>query len=118
MSFCSLTKGITLKICRLCLCHNKKVFFEPFMCLDLVLECYQWFLFQIFIFLLQFLLLFPVTQLTLTNGCADSTYHLHFYLIKEIQPKGCGSSEALSGDQRILIIICMLCLTFLISQHV
>ena len=39
VSFCSLTKGITLKICRLCVCViiNKRSF-EPFMCLDLVLE--------------------------------------------------------------------------------
>ena len=72
------------------------------MCLDLVLECQQWF-FQIFMILLQLLLLFPVTQLKLIIGCADSAYHLHFYLIEEIQPKGFGSSEALSGDQRILL---------------
>ena len=36
LSFCSLTKGITPKICRLCVCIliNKRSF-EPFMCLDL-----------------------------------------------------------------------------------
>ena len=37
MSFCCLTNGITLKICRLCVCViiNKRSF-ESFMCLDLV----------------------------------------------------------------------------------
>ena len=37
MSFCRLTKGITLRICRLCLCHNLKNnrSFESFMCLGL-----------------------------------------------------------------------------------
>ena len=38
--FCNLTKGITLKICRLCVCVLiNKHSFKPFMCLDLVLEC-------------------------------------------------------------------------------
>ena len=37
--FCSLTKGITPKMCWAGLsCPNKKGSFEPFMCLDLVLE--------------------------------------------------------------------------------
>ena len=58
--------------------------------------------------LLQLLLLFPVTQLI---GCADSAYHLHFYLIKEIQPKGFGSSEALSGDTDLSFV----CHTFFLS---
>ena len=42
MSFCSLTKGITPKICRLCVSViiNKRSF-EPCMCLDLVIDrCY------------------------------------------------------------------------------
>ena len=36
-SFCSLTKGITPKMCRFCVCViiNKRSF-EPFMCLDLI----------------------------------------------------------------------------------
>ena len=34
VSFCSLTKGITPEICRLCVIINKRSF-EPFMCLDL-----------------------------------------------------------------------------------
>ena len=37
MSFCCLTKGITSKICRLCVCDTiNKRSFESFMCLDLV----------------------------------------------------------------------------------
>ena len=36
LSFCSLTKGITLKICRLCVCVLiNRCSFESFMCLDL-----------------------------------------------------------------------------------
>ena len=37
MSFCSLTKGISPKSCKLCVCViiNKRSF-EPFMCLDFV----------------------------------------------------------------------------------
>ena len=48
VSFFSLTKGITPKIYRLCVyvLINKR-YFEPFMCLDLVLERWQSFLFQI-----------------------------------------------------------------------
>jgi len=38
VSFCSLTKGITLNICRLCFHPNKQRSVEPFVCLDLVLE--------------------------------------------------------------------------------
>ena len=34
MSFCSLTKGTTLKTCRLCACVISKRSFELFMCLD------------------------------------------------------------------------------------
>ena len=50
MSFCSLMKRITLKTCRSCFCVTiNKHSFESFLCLDLVLECYQSFLFQIFI---------------------------------------------------------------------
>ena len=30
MSFCSLTKGFTPKISKLCLCHNKSAFFKIF----------------------------------------------------------------------------------------
>ena len=50
MSFCGLTKEISLKSCRLCVrvIINKRSF-ESFMCLDLVLEHWQSFLFQIFI---------------------------------------------------------------------
>ena len=49
MSFCSFTKEITPKICGLCFCPNKSRSSEPFICLDLVLERYQSFLFQIFV---------------------------------------------------------------------
>ena len=35
MSFCSIIKGITPKIRRLCFCLNKHCSFEPFLCLDL-----------------------------------------------------------------------------------
>ena len=38
VSFCSLTKRITPKICRLCFFPNKQHSFEPFICLDFVLE--------------------------------------------------------------------------------
>ena len=39
VSFCGLTKGITPKICRLCVCVIiNKCSFEAFMCLDLILE--------------------------------------------------------------------------------
>jgi len=43
----------------LCFCPNKRRSFEPFMCLDLVLERWQSFLLQIFI-------LFPSKQVTAT----------------------------------------------------
>ena len=44
-------KRITPKTCRSCFCVTiNKHSFESFMCLDLVLECYQTFLFQIFCF--------------------------------------------------------------------
>ena len=36
--FCSLIKGITPKICRLCFCPNKQRPFEPFTCLGFVLK--------------------------------------------------------------------------------
>ena len=47
MSFCSSTKGISPKICRLCVCViiNRRSF-EAFMCKDLVLERWQSHLFQ------------------------------------------------------------------------
>ena len=46
MSFCSLIKGIAPKICMLCFVPNKQHSFEHFTCLELVLECWQSFLFE------------------------------------------------------------------------
>ena len=35
IAVCSLVKGISQEVCRLCYCPNKQRSFEPFICLDL-----------------------------------------------------------------------------------
>ena len=72
VSFCCLTKGITPKICRLCLCHNKSAFFWIFYVFGSCFRCQQSFLFQIFCFLEQLM----------CCSCHFSILTLHLYVFQ------------------------------------